>query len=70
MKPFLSIKGLSKSAWLWTWKGKTSRKSLVLAVGCITLFQLVLVHFESWRILVQPKDSNIVFPLISAPGAY
>ena len=32
---------------------------MLVVVGCITLFRLVLVDFESLRILVQPKDLNI-----------
>ena len=32
---------------------------LLLAVGCITLFWLTLVHFELWRIFLQLKDKCI-----------
>ena len=46
------IKGLSKSAYLWTWLGKTGPELLLLVVDCITSFRLVSVHFESLRILV------------------
>ena len=36
-------------------------KEILVVVGCITLFWLVLVHFESLRILMQPKVLNICF---------
>ena len=55
------IRRLSKSVWLGTGKAKTGRESLLLVVGRITSFRLVLVHFESLRILVHPKDLNICF---------
>ena len=32
---------------------------MLQVVGYITSVQLVLVHFVSWRILVQPKDLNL-----------
>ena len=43
---------------------KNWRESLLLVVGCITLFQLVLVRLESLRILVQSKDLNMFFTAV------
>ena len=61
LKTLPLIKEFSKDACLWTLEGKSGRESLLLVVGCITSFQIVLVHFESLRIFVQPKDLNICF---------
>ena len=41
--------------------GKIGLELLLLVVGCVTWFQLILVHFELLQILVQPKDLNICF---------
>ena len=40
---------------------KIGHELLLLTVGYIASFPLILVHFESLRILVQPKDSNMCF---------
>ena len=40
---------------------KIGREFLFLVVYAVTLFWLVLVYFESFRILVHPKDLNICF---------
>ena len=58
----LNLKILKRDFQLSTIMGVQSNISLsscLVVVVCITSFRLVLVHSESLRILVQPKDLNI-----------
>ena len=60
INPLPLIKQFSKSVCR-NGKENFGRELLLLIVGCITSFRLVLVHFESLRILVQLKDLNMFF---------
>ena len=49
--------------------GKIGLQLLLLFVGCVTWFQLILVHFELLQILVQPEDLKVTSDILCHKAA-